>query len=43
MVADPLKASLLSNIAAVKENEVAEEKNPVVFDNAIAFEVWPTL
>jgi len=37
MIANPLKASLPSNLATVKENEVADEKNPFVFDIAIAF------
>jgi len=31
MIADPLEASLPSDLATVKENEVAEENNPVVF------------
>jgi len=30
MIADPLKASLPSNLPTLKENEVAEEENPVV-------------
>jgi len=34
MIADSLKASLPSNLATVKENEVVEEKNPVDFDIA---------
>jgi len=37
MIADRLKASLPSNLATVKDNEVAEEKNPIVFDTAVAF------
>jgi len=37
MIADPLKASLSINLATVTENEVAEKKNPVIFDIAIAF------
>jgi len=37
MIADSLKASLPSNLATVKENEVAEEKNLVIFKTAIAF------
>jgi len=35
--ADPLKASSPNNLATVKDNEVAEEKNPIVFDIAVAF------
>jgi len=37
MIANPLKASLPSNLATVKEYEFAEEKNPVIFCFAIAF------
>jgi len=37
MIADPLQATLTRNLAALKENEVAEEKIPVVFDMDIAF------
>jgi len=36
MIIDSLKASLPSNPATVQENEVGEEKNPIVFDIALA-------